>query len=136
MQSYRFDEVIKRSCKKNDLNYELMRSFSDHIFLTTKKEMGKFDKLRIYLKGMFSWFYGYKKLQTFDTKVVKRVEEGRSNIYYLNDLTDEQAQNLKEKIDAMKDTYVEFIANKKETKTKYRQEKNESNREIPSVEGE
>lgn len=135
MQSYKFDEVIRNVCQKKGLNPDLMKSFSDHIFSTAKKEMSKFENLRINLRGLVNWYYGKKRLEEFIVKVENKIDcnnQGipqKHKVSFLEKLSDTQIEELHQTILSLQDVYEKYVQEKKEVKTAFKNAK-KANTEI------
>ncbi len=127
MPATKMDDLIKNVCEKKHLNTELMKSFSDFIFLNTKQEMFKFRTLRIYLKGFITFFYGKTRLEKFNTQIDKKLtdrEEGKKPTYaYIDSLSTEDMLSLKGKVNHLLDVYQIFLEDKWTTKNAYKEYK-------------
>ena len=128
MQSYKFQEIIDRSCEKKNLDKNLMKSMSDFIWKETKSEMTKFSNLRIYLSGFVAWYYGLSRLKDFKVKVQNKREgtnkevKNKDKISYLENLTSEELTVVADKVDNLLQVYEVYIEDKNVTKTAFREE--------------
>lgn len=128
MASFKFDEVIDRACEKKQLDKDMMKSISDFVFSETKKEMGLFSNLRIYLEGLLVFFYGKTRLEA----IKGRIKAGYP-VALLANKSHKEKEGIKANIDNLLEIYPLYIEDKRRTKTAFKESKRLKNESVNEI---